>query len=157
MSTIVIKNLPDALHLKLKERSKRHHRSVTKEVIALIEKAVADTSLSTNDIGPLAAIFAAGDQMAAMAWSEFRCGPASPMLIAAWEAWIASRIVPIDQWLAKFGARLFNETGRRSRSLADCLVAASAIQMKAAMVTLNRADFDPMLPFGLRLVDIARH
>ena len=65
MPTIVIKNLPDSLHLKLKERSKRHHRSVTKEVIAMIETAVALPYQPASQVDPLAAIFAAGDQMAA--------------------------------------------------------------------------------------------
>lgn len=41
MSTIVIKNLPDALHAGLKERARRNHRSVTKEAINLIEAGVA--------------------------------------------------------------------------------------------------------------------
>jgi predicted nucleic acid-binding protein len=90
----------------------------------------------------------------AMAWAEFRCGPASPSLIAAWEFWIAGRIVPIDESLAELGADLFNATGRRTRSLADCLVAACAIQQNAALATLNIADFNPMVSFGLRLIDI---
>lgn len=41
MSTLVIKNLPAALHEKLRAQAVRHHRSVTKEVVTLIEAAVA--------------------------------------------------------------------------------------------------------------------
>jgi plasmid stability protein len=41
MSTLVIKNLPEDLHEKLKEQAKRNHRSVTKEVVSLIECSVA--------------------------------------------------------------------------------------------------------------------
>jgi plasmid stability protein len=37
MSTLVIKNLPDALHARLKEQAERNRRSVTKEVVTLIE------------------------------------------------------------------------------------------------------------------------
>lgn len=37
MSTLVIKNLPEDLHARLKEQAQRHHRSVTKEVVSLIE------------------------------------------------------------------------------------------------------------------------
>jgi plasmid stability protein len=37
MSTLVIKNLPEELHARLKEQAQRHHRSVTKEVVSLIE------------------------------------------------------------------------------------------------------------------------
>ena len=37
MSTLVIKNLPEELHARLKEQAQRHHHSVTKEVVSLIE------------------------------------------------------------------------------------------------------------------------
>ena len=36
MSTIVVKNFPDDLHGRLKERAQRNHRSMTKEVVHLI-------------------------------------------------------------------------------------------------------------------------
>ena len=36
MSTIVVKNFPDELHGRLKERAERNHRSMTKEVVHLI-------------------------------------------------------------------------------------------------------------------------
>ena len=65
MATLVIKNLPQLLHLKLNERAKRNNRSLTKETIALIACAVeipAVDALNAKD--PLAALFAAGDVMA---------------------------------------------------------------------------------------------
>lgn len=37
MATLVIKNLPDDLHARLKEQARRHHRSVTKEAVTLLE------------------------------------------------------------------------------------------------------------------------
>ena len=40
MSTLVIKNLPDALHARLKKQAQRNHRSVTKEVVSLIESGL---------------------------------------------------------------------------------------------------------------------
>lgn len=40
MATLVIKNLPDDLHARLKEQAQRHHRSVTKEVVSLIESGL---------------------------------------------------------------------------------------------------------------------
>ena len=40
MASVVINNLPDALHRQLKLRAKQHHRSLNKEVIALIEAAL---------------------------------------------------------------------------------------------------------------------
>lgn len=41
MSTLVVKNLPDELHEKLRAQAARNHRSVTKEVVTLIESGVA--------------------------------------------------------------------------------------------------------------------
>lgn len=41
MSTLVVKNLPDQLHEKLRRQARRNHRSVTKEVVHLIEAGVA--------------------------------------------------------------------------------------------------------------------
>jgi len=38
MATIIIRDLPDALHERLKAQAKRNHRSLTKEAIALIER-----------------------------------------------------------------------------------------------------------------------
>ena len=37
MSTIVVKNFPDHLHLLLKQRAEHNHRSMTKEAVHLIE------------------------------------------------------------------------------------------------------------------------
>ncbi len=65
MTTLVIKNLPQLLHIKLKERAKRNHRSLTKETIALIERAVELPAIDVkNAKDPLTALFAAGDVMA---------------------------------------------------------------------------------------------
>ena len=86
----------------------------------------------------------------AIAWAEFLCGP----LDATAEA-IARQIfpnpepfLPVD---AALSARLFNQTGRRSRSLADCMIAATAIRRCAKLATINSADFQPFLPHGLIL------
>jgi hypothetical protein len=38
MSTLVIKNFADDLHARLKEQAERNRRSVTKEVITIIER-----------------------------------------------------------------------------------------------------------------------
>jgi plasmid stability protein len=37
MSTLVIKNLPDDLHARLKDQAERNRRSVTQEAISLIQ------------------------------------------------------------------------------------------------------------------------
>ena len=65
MATIVIKNLPETLHLQLKERARRHHRSLTKEAIALIESAVSQPAAPPpSPTDALATVFAAGDALA---------------------------------------------------------------------------------------------
>lgn len=45
MASVLIKNLPDDLHQQLKLRAQRHHRSLNKEVIALIESALKGGSV----------------------------------------------------------------------------------------------------------------
>lgn len=40
MSTLVLKNLPDALHARLKQQADRNRRSVTQEAIWLIESGI---------------------------------------------------------------------------------------------------------------------
>ena len=42
MASVLIKNLPDELHQQLKLRAQRHHRSLNKELIALIETAMTE-------------------------------------------------------------------------------------------------------------------
>ncbi len=83
-------------------------------------------------------------------WAEFLCGP----LDAPAEA-IARQIFPNpDPFLpadAMLAAHLFNHTGRRSRSLADCMIAAVAIRCGAKLATSNTVDFQPFLPHGLLL------
>lgn len=46
MSTLVIKNLPDNLHARLKDQAERHRRSVTKEVVTLIERGLAPSRVA---------------------------------------------------------------------------------------------------------------
>jgi len=40
MAFVLIKNLHDELHQQLKEQAERHHRSLNKELIAIIETAL---------------------------------------------------------------------------------------------------------------------
>jgi predicted nucleic acid-binding protein len=87
----------------------------------------------------------------AMTWAEFLCGPVLPEEIAAMES-LLHGILPVTPELAAEGASLFRESGRRSRSLPDCIIAASAIASKAPLATLNLSDFHPFLPHGLELL-----
>lgn len=74
----------------------------------------------------------------AMAWSEFLCGPVSPTHSSAALALMAAveSVTVIDAALA---ADLFNKSGRRRGSLADCIIAAVAIRSGASLATDNRA------------------
>jgi predicted nucleic acid-binding protein len=85
-----------------------------------------------------------------VAWTEYLCGP----LDAASEA-LARALFPTPEMFmepdAVLAARLFNQTGRRSRSLADCMIAAVAIRCGATLATINAADFQPFVPHGLVL------
>ena len=51
MATIIIRNLPDALHERLKAQAKRNHRSLSKEAVALIERHL-EHPRSTPDLPP---------------------------------------------------------------------------------------------------------
>src|SRR5665213_485680 len=85
-----------------------------------------------------------------IARAEFLCGP----LDATAEA-IARQIFPNPKPLlpidAALAAKLFNQTGRRSRSLAACMIAAVAIRCGAKLATINAADFQPFVEYGLAL------
>lgn len=87
----------------------------------------------------------------AMAWAEFQCGPLVPEENAAAQEILPS-VLPVTVELATEAGRLFQETGRRSRSLADCLIAATAIHDHAALASNNRADFEPFVAHGLQLL-----
>lgn len=85
-----------------------------------------------------------------IAWAEFLCGP-----LDATAENLARQIFPNPEPFlpadAALSARLFNKTGRRSRSLADCMIAAVAIRCGAKLATHNTADFQPFVPLGLIL------
>jgi predicted nucleic acid-binding protein len=88
--------------------------------------------------------------VSSMAWGEFLCGP-----LGATAESLARQVFPNPEPLlpgdAALAARLFNQTGRRSRTLADCMIAAVAIRCSAKLATVNTADFQPMVQYGLAL------
>jgi len=88
--------------------------------------------------------------VSAIAWAEYLCGP-----LDATAATIARQMFPQPEPFlaadAVLAAQLFNKTGRRSRSMADCMIAAVAIRCNAALATANIADFKLFEPFGLKL------
>src|SRR5216683_8012902 len=101
---------------------------------ALVPSSAAEAKLQTwKKDGEALAI-------SSIAWSEFLCGPLTQndetlaqMLFPAPEPFLASD--------ANKAAELFNATGRRSRSLADCQIAAVAPRCDARLATVNASDF----------------
>jgi predicted nucleic acid-binding protein len=89
--------------------------------------------------------------MSSIAWGEFLSGPLTDK-----DRELAARLLsPPEPFLpadAEFASKLFNKTGRRSKTMPDCQIAAVAIRLNAAIATANRFDFEPFLPFGARLL-----
>ena len=54
MVGLVIKNLSPRLHQKLKQRAQQHHRSMTKEVIAILEQALEQGRVADKPPPPYA-------------------------------------------------------------------------------------------------------
>ena len=88
--------------------------------------------------------------VSSIAWAEFLCGPMDATAEALTRQIFPNPepFLPADATLA---ATLFNQTGRRSRSLADCMIAAVAIRCGAKLATINISDFQPFIPHGLNL------
>lgn len=84
-----------------------------------------------------------------MAWAEFLCGPVSVDAVRIWDRILEGAIAPLDRSTAEHAAMLFNHSGRRARSLPDCVIAATAILHGARLATLNRRDFEPFRDDGL--------
>jgi predicted nucleic acid-binding protein len=85
-----------------------------------------------------------------IALSEFLCGPLSADELALVEMFLG----PPEPFLAtdaSKAAELFNATGRRSRSLADCQIAAVALRCTASLATINVTDFALFQSHGLSL------
>jgi predicted nucleic acid-binding protein len=88
--------------------------------------------------------------VSAIAWAEFLCGPLDPQ-----GETLAKQMFPLPEGFlaadAALAADLFNKTGRRSRSLADCMIASVAIRCGARLATINATDFQPFAQHGLVL------
>jgi predicted nucleic acid-binding protein len=112
---------------------------------ALVPGSAAETKLQTwlkdgEDLG-----------ISSIAWSEFLCGPLTPQDEALAQVFVAGP-EPFLTSDAHKAAELFNATGRRSRSLADCQIAAVALRCDARLATANASDFILYQTHGLILV-----
>ena len=88
--------------------------------------------------------------ISSIAWAEFLCGPVQPAMIEVVRRFVTVRAA-FDEDDALLAAQLFNGSGRRRGSLADCMIAATAIRARAALATANAADFRRFGSAGLEL------
>ncbi len=86
----------------------------------------------TREAGLLRGWLEMGEQIgvSAVAWAEFLCGPLLAEDVALART-LFPDVEPLSPADAEKGAVLFNATGRRSRTLADCLIAATAVRCGA--------------------------
>jgi predicted nucleic acid-binding protein len=89
--------------------------------------------------------------ISAMVWAEFLCGP-----MPANQLDVAMALFPQPEPLlgedARRGAELYNATGRRRGSLADCLIAATCLRLRARLATENVDDFRRFETMGLQVL-----
>lgn len=88
--------------------------------------------------------------ISAIGWAEFLCGPVSEE-VAALASEMVGEPASFATAEAALTARLFNAGGRRRGSLADCMIAASAIRAGASLATANPRDFVRFEEVGLTL------
>jgi predicted nucleic acid-binding protein len=92
--------------------------------------------------------------ISSIALSEFLCGP-----LTMDEQTLVEYLFPSPEPFvatdASRAAELFNLTGRRSRSLADCQIAAVALRCGARIATGNVSDFAPFADQGLELASVS--
>ena len=89
-------------------------------------------------------------RLSAIVWAEFLCGPVSTHVVEE-AAELFGEPLPFDAADATVSAELFNASGRRRGTLADCMVAATALRAGAALATANRRDFHRLAVLGLTL------
>ena len=88
--------------------------------------------------------------MSTIAWAEFLCGPINEAVLSLASIIVKQRL-NYTEAMAVTAARLFNGSGRRRRSMVDCMIAAAAIEASAAIATANPADFRRFQALGLNL------
>lgn len=91
-------------------------------------------------------------RISAVAWAEFLCGPVEPRALEL-AAEFLDEPIPFLAEDAAGAARLFNLSARRRGSLADCMVAAAALRLRASLATSNPRDFRKLGTDGPALVE----
>ena len=89
--------------------------------------------------------------MSAIAWAEFLCGPIEKRHLELATVIVSER-VPFLEDDSVLAARLFNESGRRRGTLADCMIAATSLRVKAPLATANPSDFSRFEEAGLTVL-----
>lgn len=89
----------------------------------------------------------------AVAWHEYVRGPLLQEDRERALRVIENRVSALTRGIAEKAAELFNATGRRRGSTADCLIAAACLHEEAEMVTDNMDDFALFIGHGLRLCE----
>ena len=89
--------------------------------------------------------------VSSLAWWEFECGPVSAEGLAIVRIMLPGGIISFEETHAAEAARLFKAVGRSRRYEFDSLIAAAAILAGAELATVNRSDFQPFVPHGLKL------
>lgn len=87
----------------------------------------------------------------AVAWHEYMCGPLNPEDRRRVLLMLENRVLTLDRNDAEVAAMLFNRSGRRRGSKADCLIAAVALRRDLPLLTANLKDFDPFISCGVHL------
>lgn len=87
----------------------------------------------------------------AVAWHEYVRGPLLQADRDRVLLVIESRVASLTCAMGEVAAVLFNATGRRRASTADCLIAAACMDANAELVTDNTDDFTPFCRHGLKL------
>lgn len=90
--------------------------------------------------------------ISALTWHEFLCGPVLEKHKDNIIDLVENRIIPLNSEMAELGAELFNFSGRRKGTKADCLIAATAICINSEFLTWNTNDFKKFTSLGLKLI-----
>lgn len=115
-------------------------------ILALLKDSAEDRRLRAWLTGgtPLGA--------SAIVWAEFLCGPVQSKHVDLAMIVVQDR-VPFTEEDATLAASLFNDTGRRRGSLANCMIAATAIRCDAELATTDTDDFAAFRHAGLIVAD----